>query len=111
MNNYYKAKTRAIGQHMTDPGLKVTWVEIGVYGETTAERILDNNWNRVVRAHKLTFEALWRNLWPSFEEGMADNKNPVDKYITYIAKGTGRGFSDKKEELFTDKVAELLLRP
>ena len=58
---------RAIGQHMTGSGLKDIWVESDVYGETTAERILQGkSWNRVARAHKLTLEALWQNLWPSF---------------------------------------------
>lgn len=84
-------------------------MESGVYGDTTADRILQGkSWNRVARAHKLTLEALWKIMWPLFEEWMVDNGKPLDGSITDIAKEIGRGFSSKDEELVTDKVAELM---
>ena len=36
-----------------------------MFGETTAENILKGKlWNRVVGAHKLSYEVPWRVLWP-----------------------------------------------
>ena len=41
------------------------WAESRVFGETTASKILKGKlWNRVIRAHKPSYEALWRVLWP-----------------------------------------------
>ena len=59
--------SKVIGQHLSDSGLKDILEESGVFGRNTAENIMKGKgWNRVARAHKLTFEALWRILWPNF---------------------------------------------
>ncbi|KAK2554918.1 hypothetical protein P5673_023601 [Acropora cervicornis] len=43
-------------------------------GETTAENILKGKlWNRVMRAHKLSYEALGRVLWPILTSWAKDN--------------------------------------
>ena len=71
---------RAIGQHCTDCGLSDAWVESGVYGECTADRILEGKcWNRAIRAHKLTMEALWRLMWNEFKKwktALGEGVNP-----------------------------------
>ena len=44
---------------------QVTMVDPLLIGETTAGNIFKGKlWNRVIRAHKLSYEALWRVLWP-----------------------------------------------
>ena len=58
---------RAIGHHFTNSGLEDVWTESGVYGENTAQNIISaKSYNRSIRAHKMTYEALWRILWPKF---------------------------------------------
>lgn len=58
---------KCIGQHMDSSGLKDVWVESGVFGENSTTHMLTGHaYNKAVRGHKLTFEALWRILWPNF---------------------------------------------
>ena len=41
------------------------WAESEVFGDTVAGNILKGKlWNQVICAHKLSYEALWRALWP-----------------------------------------------
>ena len=57
--------TKVIGKYLESAGISDIWAESEVFGETTAENILKGKlWNRVMRAHKLSYEALWRVLWP-----------------------------------------------
>ena len=47
-----------IGKHMEKSGLSDLWTESGMY-ESTANNVLSGkSWNRGVRAHKLSVEAL-----------------------------------------------------
>lgn len=56
--------SKVIGQFLESSGISNIWVESEIFGETTAGNILRGKlWNRVIRAHKLTYEALWRVLW------------------------------------------------
>ena len=85
---------KIIGKHMADSGLKEIWTDSSLFGENTAGRILQGKgWNRVIRAHKLTLEALWRILWPQFKDWLADNGKTIDPRIVECAKNMGRGFS------------------
>jgi hypothetical protein len=55
--------SKVIGQFMQASGLSDIWIESGVFGANTADNILKGKvWNRVIRAPKLTFEALWTVL-------------------------------------------------
>ena len=55
---------------MEDSGLKDVWVESGIYGENTADNILKGKQQNLgFRAHKLTYEALWRMFWPVLKDG------------------------------------------
>ena len=59
---------RAIGQYIEGSGIREVWTESLVFGENTAENILQaKHYNRCLRAHKLTFEAPWRVLWVQVE--------------------------------------------
>ena len=58
---------KAIGSHMDSCGLAEAWVEIGLLGERTVQLALAGKaYNKAMRAHKLTLQALWRLLMPSF---------------------------------------------
>lgn len=62
-NNYI----RAIGQHMANTGLAEIWLESGILGEGAIAKVLDGrDYAKAMRAHKLTFQALWRILIPKF---------------------------------------------
>ena len=66
--------TKVIGKYLESSGISDIWAESEVFGETTAENILKGKlWNRVMRAHKLSYEALWRVLWPLLVLWAKDN--------------------------------------
>ncbi|MES9884489.1 MAG: hypothetical protein ABW185_26895, partial [Sedimenticola sp.] len=70
---------RAIGQYLEASGIKEIWEESGVYSETTADNILrGKNYNRCFRAHRVTLEAVWRLVWPQFEEWCKRNGHGLD---------------------------------
>ena len=57
--------SKVIGKYLQSPGMKEMWAESDVFGETTADNILKGKlWYRVIRAQKLSYEALRRVLWP-----------------------------------------------
>ena len=67
--------SKVIGQHLADSGLQDILEQSGVFGKNTAENIMKGNgWNRVVRAHKLAFEGLWRVLWPQFLQWLEEHE-------------------------------------
>jgi hypothetical protein len=54
--------------HFAQSGLTDIWIEAGVYSECVAQKIMQGkSWNRAVRAHKLTMEAMWRTLFRTFK--------------------------------------------
>ncbi len=56
---------KVVGQHMKDSGLCEAWVEAGIFGPGTAEHVMTGkDYNKGMRTHKLTFQALWRILLP-----------------------------------------------
>ena len=58
---------KAIGDHMDGSGLAEVWVESGLLGQGTVERILARKaYNKGMRAHKLTLQALWHTVAPTF---------------------------------------------
>ena len=66
----------AIGKHMEDSGLFDAWTESGLYNECTANKILaGQSWNRAVRGHKLTLEAVWRILLKEFRAWQTQKLN------------------------------------
>ena len=51
---------KAIGDHMDGSGLTEVWVECGLLGQGTVELVLSGKaYNKGMRAHKLTLQALW----------------------------------------------------
>ena len=84
LGSFHTALTfmRAIGTHMSDSGLAEVWTESGVFGENTAaNNLLAKSYNRAVRAHKLTYEALLRILWPQFIEWLTEQQLQIDSSV------------------------------
>ncbi|KAG1680635.1 hypothetical protein GQR58_012311 [Nymphon striatum] len=54
---------KVLGQHMSDSGLQQIWEESGLMGPNSTERVVDGkSYAKAIRAHKLTWQALWRLL-------------------------------------------------
>ena len=55
---------KAIGQHVESAGLEELWIEAGLYPPNVTENMLSGKaYYKYVRAHTLTYEALWRLRW------------------------------------------------
>ena len=58
---------KALGQHMQNCGLAEIWIESGLLGPRTTEHVLEGkDYSKGMRAHKITFQALWQLLLPPF---------------------------------------------
>ena len=57
---------KAIGDHMDESGLAEVWVESGLLGQDTVELVRAGKaYNKGMRAHRLTLQALWRIMAPT----------------------------------------------
>ena len=64
-----------LGKKYMNSGIQDMLVESGVYGEGTAEALLrGDSYNRGVRAHKISLEALFRLMWNEFTQWLEENK-------------------------------------
>ena len=51
---------KLIGHFMEGTGLADAWVKSGLFAQKVAKIIMKSKqWNRIFKAHKMTFEALW----------------------------------------------------
>lgn len=58
---------KTIGDHMAGSGLAEVWLECGLLGEGAVQLVLSGKaYSKAMRAHKLTVQALWRLLLPTF---------------------------------------------
>ncbi|KAG1685808.1 hypothetical protein GQR58_008924 [Nymphon striatum] len=63
-----------IGKLFRDAGLRDLAVESGVIAEGSIDKVLDGKqYNRGIRLHKLTYEALMRLVWKGFLEWLENN--------------------------------------
>lgn len=102
--------SKVIGEHMEDSGLKDVLVESGVYDDTTASNIMDGKlWNRVFRANKLTFKALWICFWPKLKTWAEENCYDFnsDHLEELVNKVYGSLDEDDKSDMIA-KVSELM---
>ena len=77
-----------------------------MFGETTAENILKGKlWNRVMRAHKLSYEALWRVLWPLLV--LWANDNGKDDKLVDLSMQLASKF-DQSSEMDTAAYSNLI---
>ena len=96
----------AIGKHMSDSGLAEVWTESVVFGEnTTANNLLAKSCNHAVRAHKLTYEALLRILWPQFIEWLTEQQRQIDSSVEERIC-TLIGLSEDRDDI--DKIVDAL---
>ena len=64
---------KAIGQHTESAGLEDLWIESGLFPANVTENMLSGKaYDRAVRAHTLTYEALWRLRWVIFRAWIAN---------------------------------------
>ena len=73
---------KAIGKHVQSSGLSEAWVESGILGpNSTDQAMAGKSYSRGMRAHKITFQAMWQILLPellsSLEEHDRDLKADV----------------------------------
>lgn len=97
--------SKVMGKFLESSGISDMWVESEVFGETTAGNILKGKlWNRVIRAHKLSYEALWRVLWPILLSWAKDEgKDPDGKLADLPAKfASGFTATDDKSSTTVD---------
>lgn len=86
--------SKVIGQFLESSGISDIWVESEIFGETTAGNILRGKlWNRVIRAHKLTYEALWRVLWPIIVAWARDGGHDDEGELAALPAKLAAGFS------------------
>ena len=74
---------KVIRDHMNGSGLEEIWVESGLLGPCTIKQVLSGKtYNKGVRCHKLSLQALWQILVPSL---LAFGKENDRKYHDDIA--------------------------
>ncbi|KAL9979291.1 hypothetical protein ACROYT_G016935 [Oculina patagonica] len=91
--------SKVIGKYMESSGLSDIWVESEVFEDSTALNVLKGKvWNRVIRAHKLSYEALWRVLWPLFLAWSQENGKNLDGSLEVLGRKLAEGFSTGTNE-------------
>ena len=73
---------KTIGKHVQSSGLAEVWIESGILGPNATEQaMVGKPYARAIRAHKLTFQALWHLLLPDLlnflQEKDFDLKNDI----------------------------------
>ena len=104
---------KVIGQHFQGSGLLELWTESDLLGSRTAERVLlGKDYEKAMRAHKLTCQAMWELLAPHLikdldsrdkDLGQQISKSITDKdydqlFITQHFRETIISFVDSKSE-------------
>lgn len=105
-NNYIGA----IGQHMTNTGLAEIWLESGLLGEGAIAKVLSGkDYAMAMRAHKLTYQALWRILIPKFMEHLKKkNKFEADSLHDQCVRGSSEIFNFFEKEENKKLISEFL---
>ena len=74
---------KTIGDHMAGSGLAEVWLERGLLGEGAVQLVLSGKaYNKAIRAHKLTLQALWQLLLPQISCLLKNQtRNVVMKFL------------------------------
>ena len=73
---------KAIGQQFQSSGLKDAWTESNLLGEKSTERVLAGKaYEKGMRAHKITFQAMWELLMPQFIQFLAVHNKELEQKI------------------------------
>ena len=98
--------TKVIGKYLESPGMSDIWAESGVFGQTTAGNILKGKlWNRVIRAHKLSYETLWRILWPLLLKWTKEKGEDANKTLVDLSVKLANGFAPGEDNSEMNKSA------
>ena len=77
-----------LGKKYAQSGLEDLLIESGVYvAGTTSVLMLGKSYNRGIRAHKLSMEALFRLLWQAFLEWLSKQDNGLDDRTKHVVVG------------------------
>lgn len=99
---------KCIGHHMESAGLEDIWIEGGLYNENTTQAILSGKmYNHAVRAHKLTFEALWRVYWSGMQRLLAENDRTINLEVTELANSIVEAFLSKNADAKVNTITTL----
>ena len=91
---------QCIGKHMESAGLGDIWMESGLYGESTIQSILSGKaYNRAVRAHKLTYEAIWRVYLSNVKHWLQENGKEFPVKFTEMAKDIAEAFKSEDKDV------------
>ena len=89
---------KAIGQYVESAGLDDLWIESGLYPANVTENMLTGKaYYRAVRAHTLTYEALWRLRWVIFRAWIANKgiEYPELEHVDVQSVIISEAFSNK----------------
>lgn len=76
---------KVIGQHIQSSGLQDAWVESNMIGPRAAEQVMaGKSYNRGIRAHKLTFQAMWRILLPQLQSFIGQNNQQLNRKMEAV---------------------------
>lgn len=70
---------KCIGKRVQESGILDVWLESDLYNLTTLKNVLiGKHWNRAIRCHKLTYEALWRILFEQYWKWTSKTSNSYE---------------------------------
>ena len=73
---------KAIGQQFQSSGLLELWTESDLLGEKTAAKVLaGKDYEKGMRAHKITFQAMWEILMPQFLQFLRKHNHELKEKI------------------------------
>lgn len=73
---------KVIGQHTRGSGLVEAWVESGLLGKNTTEQVLQGKaYSKAMRAHKISFQAMWRLILLDLTSFLADTDSDLSEQI------------------------------
>ena len=79
---------KAIGDHMAGSGLAEVWLESGMLGEGALQLAMSGKaFNKAMRAHKLTLQAMWQILLPKFIRFAAESDKECHDEVSAMAAG------------------------
>ena len=100
---------QVLGRHFAHSGLTDIWIEAGVFSECVAQKIMQGkSWNRAVRAHKLTMEAMWRVLFKSFKIWLESNHKCSLEHVKDATTSIAKTFEAKDQAKCTQAIVDFV---
>lgn len=77
---------KTIGDHMAGCGIAEVWLESGLLGEGAVQLVMSGKaYNKAMRAHKLTLQALWQLMLPTLLLFAAESRDECHNEISAMA--------------------------